>query len=298
MNNPHDFINVHTELSSMIQNLTQPLQLQREALASTAQIRESLESITQIRKALDSTIELREALSATSQIREVLTTASQIREALMVTSQIREVLESATSSSQIISQLGTSVVQQTLSEIGSPIRNIYSCQTGNWNLQPVLTAANTITIHPTYVDIPSALIPDIPDDDSPSPDSSSASSSGLKHVSKEQAYHIIYDLIMLLLTVLALLRTEIDSMQSQKDRTEDVALMQAQLEAANQTNDYLLTLIDQLADNQESAQTSDLISDDKSPQSPASDSNSDPDSESQPTSDDAPNNSETLTVTE
>ena len=162
-------------------------------------------------------------------------------------------------------------------------------------LELLLSAVPSITVHSDHIDIPEILI------ELESDVSMALSKKDIKdphRISFLEAISIICALISTLLSLISILYAWTIQNQAQKEREYDIAMhqkdtaiYQEQVEAANKTNEYLLTLINQLSKTQESAQALESPFHDAPFVSVASDSNARSCHESNPTSDVAPDNS-------
>lgn len=127
----------------------------------------------------------------------------------------------------------------------------------------LIKSIRDITIQETFVSVPESLISNVPQHewDISSDIHSAQQTPVMRQLSITNAKRILYDTLVLLIAILALLRAELDSVQNDANHKEVINTLQEQISITTETNNYLLTLIEVLADIPESDQTDDVTPD-------------------------------------
>lgn len=282
MSTPYDSITSVLNVLNATRILTESPTAQISAITSASQLNPAVSPIAAVSK-------LKDAMESV-----IPATLPGLCQALTSYSDVSSLYRSNLDSLSPISKTIKETIQPMLSDI-APASNRLEEQSIVDCLKLLSSAVPSIKVHSDYVEIPECLINLEADDNIElSKDSLSVS----HRITLANAVPIIYHLAILLMTAATLYYARMSYKQTQQDqqenlvmRQEDHAMDQAQLDAANKTNEYLLEIINLLSDNHESAQATDLFSPDNPLVPAASDSNACLYHESNPTSDAAPDNS-------
>lgn len=290
MYKPYDAVTAHLKFLDTVKKLTEPPCSQISAITPTSQLCSSL--VPKFKKA--------DLIGAWNSVIPVSTSKNKwdvkgLQQIVTSYSDFSSILRrSDWNSLSPISKAVREAIEPVISNI-PPASSSLEKQIPLNRLESLLSAIPSITVHNDHIDIPESLI-ELESDDYMEP--SKRDIKEPHHVSFLDAISIICALISTILSIINTLYAWNIQEQAQKEREYDIAMhqkdtaiYQEQIEAANKTNEYLLTLINQLSTTQESVQAVDSPFHDAPFEYVASDSNARSCHESNPTSDGAPDNS-------
>lgn len=287
MYKPYDAVTAHLKFLDTVKKLTEPPCSQISAITPTSQLCSSLFKKADLIGAWNSVIPVYTSKNKwdVKGLQQMVTSYSDFSSILR---------HSDWNSLSPISKAVREAIEPVISNI-PPASSSLEKQIPLNRLESLLSAIPSITVHNDHIDIPECLIK-LESDDYMEP--SKRDIKEPHRVSFSNAISIICALISTILSIINTLYAWNIQEQAKKEREYDIAMhqkdtaiYQEQIEAANKTNEYLLTLINQLSTIPEPVQAVDSPFHDAPFEYVASDSNAHSCHESNPTSDGAPDNS-------